>query len=198
MTDQPQEYTPEELAAVKDQVQPPPVGVSPDPAAMAAAATGPGSPTEVDVNALLLQMQAQMAAMAAQITAMKAGQLPEGEHCLIGAAAQARDLIAHHFEFHAKGPDLTRLADDVLDAARNAVASGDTTAVRSVADKLRRRLEFFHPGPGDHHYFRQALGMVTVHIPDAADTVTQPTPSNAPAIGNQTGSAKVLQGSVTG
>ena len=183
------DYSPEDLAAAAAQVQPPPVGTT-------LGDVPPGaSATEVDVAALM----ARMDAMAAQLAALQAEKnAGAGEHALIGAATTARDLIAHHFEFHPKGAELGRLADDVVDAARNAVASGDTGPVRAVADKLRRRLEFFHPGPGDHHYFRQALGAVSVHIPDAADTVTGPDPSAAPALGSSQAPAKVLQGSVTG
>src|SRR5271170_6319215 len=114
------------------------------------------TPTETDVNAVIATMQAQMAAMAEQIAGMKSTQAT-GEHPLIGAAASARDLIAQHFEFHRKGPELIRLADDNLDAARNAVDSGDTGAQRQVNSKLERALMRWHPGPGDHHYFTQAL-----------------------------------------
>lgn len=192
MTDQPQQYAPEDLAAVKDTVQPPPVGVGINPDDMAAKLTG-AMPFQVDVEAMI---KAAVAAEVKRIMAQQGG--PAGEHNLIGASRAARELIAHHFEFHPKKDDLLRLADDLVDASGNAVESGDTAAARGVAGKLERMLLRFHPGPGDHHYFRQALGMVQVHIPDAADTVTEAQPSAAPAIGNQTGGAKVLQGSVTG
>lgn len=182
-------YTPEELAAAAAQVQPPPVGTT-----LGAVPPG-GSATEVDVAALMARMDA-MAAQLAALQAEKAG--ASGEHSLVDAAVTAKDLIAQHFEFHPKLPELTRLADDLIDAARNAVSSGDTSATRTVADKLRRRLEFFSPGPGDHHYYRQALGMVTTHVPDQADTVTEAQPSNAPALGSSQAPAKVVAGSVTG
>lgn len=182
------EYTPEDLEAVKAQVQPPPVGTT------LGAVPAAGSATEVDVAALM----ARMDAMAKQLAALQESAGVSGEHNLIGAAVAAKGLIEHHFEFHPKRAELSRLADDVVDAARNSVASGDTGPVRAVADRLRRRLEFFGPGPGDHHYFRQALGLVSVHIPDAADTITGPDPSAAPALGSSSGPAKVLQGSVTG
>jgi hypothetical protein len=192
-----QAYTPEQLGAVRDQVQPPPLGTGPDPADLDSKMAGLTA-TETDVNALLAQMQAQMAAMAEQIATMKSGQVASGEHPVIGAAAAARDLVATHFEFHRKGPELIRLADDNLDAARNAVDSGDTGALRQVNSKLERALLRWHPGPGDHHYFTQALAHVQVHIPDAADTVTQAKPSNATAVGSSQPPARVLQGSVTG
>ena len=43
-----------------------------------------------------------------------------------------------------------------------------------------------------------ALGMVSVHVPDQADTVTEAQPSGAPAIGSDKAPAKVVAGSVTG
>jgi|SRR5580658_3451890 hypothetical protein len=191
-------YTPEQFAAAKATVDPSsPIGTGPSPEDLDAKMAGL-SATETDVNALLAQMQEQMAAMAEQIRTMKSGQLPAGEHPLIGAAAAARDLIAQHFEFHRKGPELTRLADDNLDAARNGVESGDVGALRTVNSKLERALLRWHPGPGDHHYFTQALAHVQVHIPDAADTVTEAKKTNAPAVGSSQPPARVLQGSVTG
>ena len=181
------EYAPEDLAAAAAQVQPPPLGT-------ALGAVPPGaSATEVDVAALM----ARMDAMAAQLKAMQDAAGVSGEHNLIGAAVAAKGLIGQHFEFHPKGAELGRLADDLIDAARNSVASGDTGPARAVADKLRRKLEFWNPGPGDNHYFRQALGLVTVHVPDAADTITGPDPSAAPAISGGA-PAKVVAGSVTG
>ena len=54
-----------------------------------------------------------------------------------------------------------------------------------------------HPGPGDHHYFKNALALVGYHYPIAADTVTEAKPSNATAISGGA-PAKVVAGSVTG
>lgn len=197
MSDQP--YTDDQLQAVKDQVASPPVGTGPSEADMAAKTAG-GSPTEVDVNALLARLQAQQDAMAAEITRLKAGQAPQGEHPLITTAKQARDLIAQHFDngYKGDGPAVTRLADDMIDAATNAVSSGDTAAVRQVARKLERELNRIHPGPGDHHYFKAALGLVSYHLHNAADTVTEAKPSDAPALGSDRSPARVISGSVTG
>jgi hypothetical protein len=189
--------TPAQFAAVKEQVQPPPVGTGPDPDVLAAKSAD-AMANETDIEALVSQMQRQMAALQAQVATLRAGQLPAGEHNAIGAAAQARDLIAHHYEFHVRGPELTRLADDLVDASRNAVDSGDPGPARQVAAKLERRLLAFHPGPGDHHYFRQALGLVQLHVPDALDTITEARPNyDAPAVSGGA-PAKVLAGSVTG
>lgn len=189
MSDQP--YTDDQLAAAASQVQPPPVGTTLGDIPPGAAAT------EVDVPALLARLMAQQEAMAAEIARLRADRGPEGEHNLIGASIAARDLIAQHFEFHPKRKELERLAEDMIDAARNSVASGDTGPVRAVAQRLSRALGRFHPGPGDHHYFDHALRMTDVHVPDAADTVTAPQPSNAPAVSGGK-PASVVAGSVTG
>jgi hypothetical protein len=175
----PDQYTDDQLAAAAAQVQAPPVGTS-----LGKIPPG-GAATEVDVAALM----ARMDAMARQLAAMQAGQGAAGEHNLIATAAAARDLIGQHFEFHRKGPELTRLADDLVDAARNAVDSGDTGPARQVAAKLERMLRLWSPGPGDHHYYAQAYRLLTDALADAADTVTAPA-DRAPA--------KVVAGSVTG
>jgi hypothetical protein len=193
-------YTPEQLGTVKDQVTAPPVGTGPDPSEMAAKIPA-GTPTAVDVPALLAQMQAQQEAMAAEIARLKAGQAPEGEHPLIGTALQTRDLIATHVDMGGgknRGPVILRLADDVIDAARNAVSSGDTGPVRQLAQRLERALNQVHPGPGDHHYFTLALQGAGVHMQDAADAVTGPAPSSAGAVGSSQPAARVISGSVTG
>lgn len=195
MTD---EYTTEQLAAAKDTVTGPPVGTGPSPD-IAGQVSG-GTPTEVDVPALLARMQAQQDAMAAEIARLKAGQAPQGEHPLIGTAVQTRGLIATHVERGGgrnEGPQLLRLADDVIDAARNAVDSGDTGPVRQLSQRLERALIRVHPGPGDHHYFTLALSGAGAHMQDAADAVTGPAPASAGAVSGGT-PARVIAGSVTG
>lgn len=187
-------YTPEQYAAAAGTVDAPPVGTGPSADDLAAKVPA-ASATEVDVAALM----ARMDAMGAQLAALQAEQgTGAGEHNLIGASLAARDLIATHYEFSPRKDELVRLADDLVDAARNAVASGDTGPARTVADRLERKLKMWSPGPGDHHYWTQAFGLVSDHIPDAADTVTAAQPSNAPALGSSSGPAKVVAGSVTG
>jgi len=189
---EPVTYTPEQLEAAKASVQPPPVGAGPDPAGLDAKLEG-ATPFEVDTQAMIREM------VAAEVKRIMAQRQPaDGEHNLISASAAARDLIAHHFEFHPKKDELVRLADDLVDAARNSVDSGDAGPARQVAAKLERRLNFFHPGPGDHHYFRQALGLVSVHVPDAADTIGDAQPTAAPAVASGKPPARVLEGSVVG
>ena len=192
-------WTPDQLAAAGQQVQAPPIPPGPDPDEVAAKAAA-ASPTETDVHALLTQMQAQQAAMAEEIRRLKAGQAPDGVHPLIGAATSARDLLAVHFDHGGKGngPEVMRLADDLVDAAGNAVDSGDPAAARQVGQKLDRALMRAHPGGGDHHYFTHALDFIRHAVPDAADTITAPKQTNAPALSSSSGSVPVIQGSVTG
>lgn len=197
MSDSP--FTPGQYQAAAETVQPPPVGATlPDDAAQQVA--GSASATEVDVPALLAQMQAQQAAMAEEIARLRAGQGPQGDHPLVGVAQQAREQLALHFSHDdtTRNPEnVMRLADDLVDAAGNAVESGDPSAARNVGEKLLRALAKVNPGPGDHHYYAQALGFVRDHFPDAADTITEARPSSAPAVSGGA-PAKVVAGSVTG
>jgi hypothetical protein len=193
-------YTPEQYAAAAATVAGPPVGVG-LPSGVENQVAGSGAlPTEVDVNQLLAQLLAQSNAMAEEIARLKSGQAPAGDHPLIGTATAARDLIAQHLTGSPKpnSADILRLADDLVDASRNAVASGDPAAARKVAAQLTKELNRIHPGPGDHHYFTAALNLVGYHYGNAADTVTQARPSGAPAVGSSRPPAQVVYGSVTG
>jgi hypothetical protein len=187
-------FTADQLAAAGAQVQPPPLGTGPDSINASGA-----SATEVDVAALLKQLQAQQAAMADEIARLRGSQAPAGEHPLVSTAAAARELIATHFDrgYKGDGAAIGRLADDLVDASSNAVSSGDTGPARQVAKKLEVALNRVHPGPGDHHYFKNALALVGYHYPIAADTVTEAQPTGAPAVAGGA-PAKVVAGSVTG
>ena len=193
-------FTPDQLTAAGSGVQPPPVGYTlPGDTAQHAAAGG-ALPTEVDVPALLAQMQAQQDAMSNEIARLKAAGGPQGDHPLIGVALQARDQLAAHFSHDATTTDsskVMRLADDLVDAAGNAVESGDPGPARTVGDKLLRALARVNPGPGDHHYYAQAVGFIRDHFPDAADTITEPAPKAKAAVGGGQ-PARVVAGSVTG
>jgi hypothetical protein len=196
MTDTP--WTPDQLAAAGQQVQPPPVATGPDPASMDAKAAA-ASATEVDVPALLAKLQAQQDALVAEVARLRGSQAPQGEHPLVSTATAARELIATHFDrgYKGDGAAMGRLADDLVDASKNAVASGDTAPARQVAKKLETELNRVHPGPGDHHYFKNALALAGYHYPLAADTVTAAQPSNAPAVAGAP-APKIVAGSVTG
>jgi hypothetical protein len=194
-------WTPEQLAQAGQQIQPPPLGTGPAPDAMAAQ-VAQGVPTIADVSAILAQMQAQQQAMAAEIARLRAGQAPAGVHPVIGSANALKELLAAHFGTGGGRGDkdtVLRLADDVADAASNAFESGDTSAVRGLAGKMERALARIHPGPGENPYYRQAVHFASVHIPDAADTITGPNPNAAPPAAVSGGApVQVVAGSVTG
>src|SRR5215469_5543450 len=169
------------------------VGAGPD-AGILAAKAAVAAPAQVDVQALLTRLQALEAKVeAAGVT---------GEHPLIGTALAARQQLGVHVDHNALAGDpahqaALRLADDLVDASRNAVESGDVSAARDIAARLSRALRRIHPGPGDNHYFRQAAEMISDHYQDAADTVTVPAPAAAAVTSSQP-AARVVAGSVTG
>ena len=191
------EWTPQQAedATADQRGQSAPIGTG-----LAGDASG-GSAPEVDVSALIAQMQAQQAAMAEEIRRLKMDRGDSGEHPAIATARSLRDQVAQHVDLYAgvkDGAGLVRLADDVVDAAGNAVSSGDPSTLRGLAARLARRLDAVHPGGGDHHYINQALAFARSHLPDAADTITEPQPSGAVAVGSSSAPVKVLAGSVTG
>jgi len=193
-------FTPDQLAAARDDTAAalaPPVAASLPPDAPAKIAGA--SATEADVAAML----AQMKAMQAQLDKLQAERAAEHAPVLVSTAQSLRDQLAVHASgISGATADHTRalaLADDAVDAARNAVDSGDVSALRTVTERLTRALKAVHPGPGDHHYFRQALEFAEHHLPLAMDTFTENQPASAaPAIGSDRPPARVLQGSVTG
>jgi hypothetical protein len=196
--------TREELAAAADQLRSAPApGISPPGEAEVAAglaarqAAGPAGLTGADVKQLLAGIQA----LQDRVNTLEQ-EKAAGAAVPVQETAQAlRDLVATHAA-HNPGTshaDALRLADDVVDAAKNAADSGDPAHVISIAGKLDRALMKVHPGPGDHHYFAQALGFVRVHLIDAAEALA-PRPAQAPAaeVGSGRPPAKVTAGSVTG
>jgi hypothetical protein len=188
--------TAEQFAAVKSALSSTTPGIIP-PAeeTMAAQAVAAGAdPTSVDVNKLLAGIQA----LQDRVQALEAEKASGAAIPVQGTAATLRDLIKTHAA-HNPGRDFSdvlRLSDDAVDAAANAASSGDGAPVTSIAAKLARALKKVHPGPGDHHYFRQALDFAEVHLPDAADGLTPQ--NNAPAVTSSQPPAKVISGSVTG
>jgi hypothetical protein len=198
-------WTPEQLREAGEQVQAPPLATGPSADSLGnAAATG--IPTIADVEAMMATMQEQMearlqaqaASFQAEIARVKAGQAPVGLHPLIGSAIALKDLVTQHLGTMVNSkPELMRLLDDVTDAASNAFDSGDVTAVVSLAEKAAKALARIHPGPGENPYYSQAVNFATVHIPDAAETITGPNP-NRPAVASSQPPARVISGSVTG
>lgn len=195
-------FTPEQAAQATDpqRNEAPPVGAS-IPPPLLGARIGAAGPDQVDVSALEDRLNAQIAALAAEVSRLKQGQAARGTHPLAGTAKAIRDMLATHFDHNlgADGGPVMRLADDVVDAAGNAVTSGDTSTVRELAGRLERAMNRVHPGPGDHHWFRQALDFTRNHLLEAADTITEPADGPAgPAIGTSAAPARVIPGSVTG
>lgn len=198
MTETP--WSPEQAAEAtqSQRDEAPPVGASlpPDAAARVAGAV----PAEVDVNALWAQMQDQMAAMQAQIAQLRAGQQPDGAHPASGTAQQVLELLKIHFAHnpHADGAAVLGAAEDLLDAAGNAVDSGDVSVARELATRFERILQRNHPGPGQHFYYNQAVDMAANHVHDALDLITGPAPRPAAAVSSSQPPVKVISGSVTG
>lgn len=206
---EPREFTAEELAAAREQIAMQDSGLGPSPggandadvaAQLAAGQAAAGEPiggTVIDEDAIRAYIEAQVRA---QVTAAlrAAGAEPPGEP-LVNTAVALRNLLRTHASMlpgadHGEG---LRLADDLVDAAENAVESGDTAAVRKIGEQLTRWLKRAgNPGPGDFHYYRQAADFAEFHIPDAADGVTPKV--KAPALTSLRKPAQVIAGSVTG
>ena len=205
-----QDFTAEQLAAARAQIQgqqtglgPPTAGV-PDEEVAAQLAAGQAAAgvsmggTFIDEDAIRALIEQQVRQ---QVTAAlrAAGAEPPGEP-LVNTAVSLRNLLKTHASM-APGTDHTAalgLADDLVDAAENAVKSGDVSHVTKIAGRLVTWLERLgHPGPGDFHYHRQALEFAKYHIADAAEKVQPPAPPLAPLTSTRA-PVKVLEGSVTG
>lgn len=203
MTDTTPDFTPEQAAAATDpqRQEAPAFGASVPAPLLAGAARAAAGPAQVDVAALEERLNMQIEALAREVTRLRQGGAAGGVHPLQGTAKAIRDMLATHF-LHRPGDDgsaVLRLADDTVDAAANAVESGDTSTVRDLAGRLERAINRAHPGPGDHHWIRQALDFTRNHLLEAADTVTGPSGGGAAAaIGSSAPPAQVVAGSVTG
>ena len=208
MTEQQREFTAEELAAAREQIAGQQSGFGPSgqgapdadvaaqlAAGQAAAGEAIGG-TIVDEDAIRSYIEAQVRA---QVTAAlrAAGAEPPGEP-LVNTAVSLRNLLKTQDSMSpVDHGQALRLADELVDAAENAVESGDTGAVRNIAEQLTRWLKRAgNPGPGDHPYYRQAADFAEFHIPDAADQVRAPV--KAPALTTTRPAAKVIAGNVTG
>jgi len=170
---------------------------APEQVAVQAAASGLGA-TSVDVGELEKLIEARVAAAVA--ASMASAARAQNAPVVQSTAETMRDLIATHASQN-PGRDHSEvlgLADDAVEAAKNAVGSGDGSYVTKIAAKLERALRKVHPGPGDHHYFGQALDFASVHLPDAADQLEPPAPQSAGAVASSQAPAKVIEGNVTG
>ncbi len=202
------ELTPEQAAA-RDQIAAQQAGepLAADPAELAArlaagqqaAALPVGAASDAPDPAHLLAMIQELQSKYQQLEAEKR---TAGAEPLISTAESFRNALADHVSGKTTGgtdpgkhAEIQGLADDLLDAAHNAVTSGDGNPVVKIAQRIERALRRIHPGPGDHHYFRQAESFIA-DVPDLADQVAPPT--TFPAVGTSRAPAKVVQGSVTG
>ena len=198
MTDTGPTPTPEQFRQIKDDITSGgPAGVTP-PAedAVAAQAVAAGAdPTSVDVKALLAGIQA----LQDRVQALEAEKASGAAIPVQVTAETLRDLVQTHVAHHPGQDfsDVLRLADDAVDAGVNAAVSGDGGPVLTIAGKLVKALKRVHPGPGDHHYFTQALQFAETHLPDAAENLV-PQPKTAGAVESAQPPAAVVQGSVTG
>ena len=190
--------TAEQFAAVKNDIAAgsPQAGITlpPETEVAASAAAAGADPTSVDVTKLLAGIQA----LQNRVASLEKEKASGAAIPVQSTAETLRDLVKTHAA-HNPGRDFSdvlRLSDDAVDAAANAAESGDGAPVTSIAGKIARALKKVHPGPGDHHYFRQALDFAEVHLPDAADSL-EPV-SKAPAVTSAQPPAKVISGSVTG
>lgn len=192
----------DDLAAAAAQLRSAPApGVAPPPEDEVAAglaarqAAGPAGMTGADVKALL----AGIKALQDRVDALEEEKAAGAAVPVQNTAETMRDLIRTHAAMNpaTDHSDVLRLADDAADAARNAAESGDGAEVIKIAAKLDRALTKVNPGPGDHHYFTQALGFARVHLIDAAESLI-PRPKQAPALESDRAPAQVIQGSVTG
>lgn len=151
--------------------------------------------TGADVAALIEGIQREMAAMKAQMTTLQASQGPQGVHPLLSVARQLRYHLGdmQHADSHASA---LQLADDLVDAAGNAIDSGNLDPVHGIAARLGRWLDRNPVPPGESYHARQAADIIRYHLGDQTDNFV-PRPK-APAIESDRAPARVIPGSVTG
>lgn len=199
--------TEEQLAAARALIESQSTGLGPaeggaDPgelgaklAAGQAAANVHVGGTEVDAEELLAAIQA----LQERVASLESEKRAQTADPLVNSVESLRALLSLHA---AMSPGIDHsavggLAEDLADAAGNAVKSGDVGHVEKIVGKIEAWLHRGgNPGPGDYPYFRQALDFAQYHVPEAAANVTPPT--EAVAIGTSRPPAKVLQGNVTG
>jgi hypothetical protein len=196
-------YDPAQLAQAAEDLRSAPLTGTPlpgdaDMASVLAAkqASAPAGLTSVDIDKLL----AGIAKLQARVDALESEKAAGLAVPVTGTAEAMRDLIKTHAAHYPRTDHaaVLALADDTVDAAGNAAQSGDGAVVTQLAARLARALRKVDPGPGDHHYFRQALGFAEVHLPDAAADLKPAQQPAAGAISSDRAPAKVISGSVTG
>lgn len=118
--------------------------------------------TDTDPAALL----AMIRGLQARVDAADAQRRQDNAPPLVSIAASARDTLQAHADAN-PGTDHTEslgLAGDLVEAAKDAVQTLAGAQVGKIAARLETALARVNPGPGDHHWYRQALEFATAHI----------------------------------
>lgn len=118
--------------------------------------------TDTDPAVLLEMIQG----LQARLDASEAQRKQDNAPPLVAIAASARDNLQAHADAN-PGTDHTEalgLAGDLVDAAKDAIRSLNGTRVAKIAARLETAMAAVNPGPGDHHWYRQALDFATAHI----------------------------------
>lgn len=139
------------------------------------------------------QMMQMIKALQERLDAAEAQRKQDNAPPLVSIAASARDNLQAHADAN-PGTDHTEalgLAGDLVEASKDAVQSLDGTRVGKIAARLETAMGAVNPGPGDHHWFRQALDFVTAHmkkgledLEDQADQSSGTTPAGPVVQGN--------------
>src|SRR5262252_6968786 len=132
-----------------------------------------GTATEVDVAALIAQLQAQVTSQQAAISALQAKAGPQGENPLL---ATARMLRAHLADVEGEAPSAPgiSLADDLVEAAGEALKSGDLYHVNKILGQLQRWAARTSVRPGEDYHGRYVREIIAYHLPDQVDAFTPP------------------------
>jgi hypothetical protein len=212
MSEQPETPTPEQ-AQVKEDIRdraeqvrsstPPPRDDQNEQLGAQAAVAGAGA-TDVDVPQLL----AYIKQLSERMETLEAEKRDQNAPPLLGTIESLGNLLRAHAASAPRDAGNTplidhkpvlALADDLADAGKNAVESGDLTHVKAIGAKIAKWLERNHPGPGENAHYRQAVDFAGPHLEDAAENFeAQPKRTPAPAVGSSRPPAKVVPGSVTG
>jgi len=156
---------------------------------------------DVDVNALLAELLSAQQALQAQVNALQAEKAQAKAEPVKTTAAALKAAILEHASGKTTGNGaidhsaLISLADDAVEAAGNAVESGDAGPLAAITARIVRALAKHHPGPGDHHWFRQAQSQAA-DLQDQAEAIVPQ--RAAAAVTSDRAPAKVVEGSVVG
>ena len=189
------------LAAEQAANSGPPAETQTDAELGGALAAAGASAADVDVKALLADLLQRQQALEAEVTQLRAQEAAVKAEPVKTTAAALKAAILEHASGKTTGNGaidhsaLISLADDAVEAASNAVESGDAGPLAAITARIVRALAKHHPGPGDHHWFRLAQSQAA-DLQDQAEAIV-PRPAAA-AIGSDRAPAKVVEGSVVG